>query len=338
MDRAIRRWSWGLLATAWIAALLAFSPARGLAFNESVQHWAQEFPKTDFIRRTVDLSEIKGHGATRNSIRPIVDPEFVPVARVEGIGAREPVVTLVADFVARAYPIRMLIWHEIVNDVVSGKPVVVAYSPLSNSAAAYLRRVEGREVLFGNTGRLRHFNLIMYDTGSESWWQQFSGSAILGSKAGITLERLVTKVQSLERFRDAYPDGEVMVPKDPKAMAYGTTPYVHMDRAGGKGLGGYLMPRDVKPFERVVIVGEDAWTLKRLREKGAYETDDLYIGVVPGQNSAHDAKWISFGRDVGNVVVRRRDADSGEWIDTAHDVTFAFLFKAFHPAGVLYTW
>ena len=322
----------------WLAVALAVFPGAVSAFSENVQHWAREFPKTDFIRRAIDLSEIKSHGARRNSIPPIVAPRFVPAAQAEGIGPKEPVVTLVVDFIARAYPIRMLIWHEIVNDTVSGKPVVVTYSPLGNSAAAYLRRAEGKDLLFGNTGRTRHFNSILYDTITHSWWQQFTGRAILGSAAGLTLERLVTKVQSFQRFREAYPDGEVMVPKDPKAMAYGTSPFVGMDRAGGKGLGDYLLPRDVKPFERVVVVGEDAWTLKRLREEGAYETDDVYIGVVPGQNSAHDTKWISFGRDVGNVVARRRDADSGEWVDAVHDVTFAFLFKAFHPSGVIYTW
>ncbi|MEK9753982.1 MAG: DUF3179 domain-containing (seleno)protein [Rhodospirillaceae bacterium] len=322
-----------------MAALLwAAAPAEAVAFGESVQHWAREFPKTDFTRRAVDFSEIRSVGATRNSIPPIVKPAFQPVGNVEGIGEHEPVLAVTLDFAARAYPIRVLLWHEVVNDTLSGKPIVVTYSPLSNSGAAYFRTLEGKEMLFGNTGRLRHFNTILYDRESGSWWQQFTGKGIVGARVGKGLTRIASVVQSWERFREAHPESEVLMPPNPTARPYGTTPFVGMDKAGPKGLDAYLLPPEVKPFERVVVIGETAWTIKRLREKGAVEKDGFYLGVVPGQNSTHDTKWISFGRDVGNVIARHRDPTTGDWVTNLHTIAYAFAFKAFYPGGILYTW
>ena len=331
---------WALVGTLTALLVLASAslPGPAAAFGENVQHWAREFPKTDFTKRAVDFSEIKSVGATRNSIPPIVKPSFRPVAQIKEIGAQEPVVAVILDFAARAYPLRVLLWHEIVNDTLSGKAIVVTYSPLTNSAAAYFRNLDGKEMLFGNTGRLRHFNTIMYDRESGSWWQQFTGKAIVGAAVGKGLTRIASVVQSFERFREAYPEGEVLMPPNPTARPYGTTPFVGMDKAGPKGLDAYLLPPEVKPFERVVVIGDAAWTVKRLTEKGAVEKDGFYLGMVPGQNSAHDTKWISFGQDVGNVIARHRDPATGDWVTNPHTITFAFTFRAFYPGGVLYSW
>ncbi len=74
---------------------------------------------------------------------------------------------------AGAYPLRILLWHEIVNDVVDGVPVLVSYCPLCNSGVVFDRRIEGKTLSFGNTGRIRYFDMLMYDHQTESWWQQF---------------------------------------------------------------------------------------------------------------------------------------------------------------------
>jgi hypothetical protein len=308
------------------------------ASPENVQHWAREFPKTDFTKRTINFSEIRADGATRDSIEPIHKPKFVPVAEVTGLGELEPVISLSVNFEARAYPLRVLLWHEIVNDVIDNMPIAVTYCPLCNSSVVFKRSINGKTAVFGNTGRLRHFDMVMYDLESESWWQQFTGRAIIGARAGEKLEALPSRVESLARFRERHPDGQVLAPSDPAARPYGTTPFVRMDTSSGEGLGDYNLPVEVKPFDRVVVVGGEAWTFKRLREKGDIERDDLYIGIEPGQNSIHDTKWINFGRDVGNVVVRRFDAELNDWVDAVHDVSFAFAFKAFVPGGVLYSW
>ena len=322
------------------AALLAtiVMPGVALAIGDNIQYWSQEFPRADFTKRAVDISEIRSDGATRDTIRPIIKPIFKPVKDVSGMGEIEPVVSVEIDFDARAYPLRLLVWHELVNDELANVPILVSYSPLTNSAQVYDRRADGKTTPFGNTGRTRHFDTIMYDAATESWWQRYSGSAILGTSVGKELKPLVSRVESLARFRARHPDADIMVPADPPERPYGSTPYVRMDTKPGHGLEAYPLPKEIKPFDRVVVVGGEAWPFKRLQEKGAIERGNLYIAWEPGQNSAHDTKWIHFGRDVGNVVVRRYDSDNEEWADELHTVAFAFAFKAFHPEGVFHPW
>ena len=100
----------------------------------------------------------------------------------------EPVIGLVVNGDARAYPLKILIWHEIVNDTVGGVPVTVTYCPLCNSAIVFERTVDGRVLDFGTTGKLRNSDLVMYDRQTESWWQQFSGTAIVGAMTGTKLD------------------------------------------------------------------------------------------------------------------------------------------------------
>jgi hypothetical protein len=85
---------------------------------------------------------------------------------------------------------------------------------------------------------------------------------------------------------------------------------------------------------RVVAVGDEAWTLPLIRESGPITRDDVTIRWVSGQNSALDSGRIAGGRDVGNVIVRRGTGPEAE--DAIHDVTFAFVFRAFHPQGVIH--
>ncbi len=304
--------------------------------GEGPLFWEREFPATDFKKYSIDYSEIRSDSATRDSIPPINKPRFAAVDKINGIGDLEPVISVVIDGEARAYPIRIMLWHEIVNDRIGNVPILVSYCPLCNSSVVYDRRVDGRALAFGNTGRLRHFDMVMYDHATSSWWQQFDGQAIVGEMLGKRLKPIASRVESLARFRSSWPDGQVMVPSDPAARPYGTTPYVRMDSSDGSGLEAYGLPKGVTPFDRVVVVGREAWTLKLLRERGVIEEADTVIAWEAGQNSAHDAKLIYFGRDVGNVMVRRFDPNSDEYIDAPHDLPFAFTFAAFVKGGVLH--
>ena len=102
---------------------------------------------------------------------------------------------------ARAYPLQILVWHELVNDRVGGIPVLVTFCPLCNTAIAFDRRVRGRTLGFGTTGNLRFADLVMYDRGTESWWQQFSGVALVGHYAGARLRQLPARSSPGARSR-----------------------------------------------------------------------------------------------------------------------------------------
>ncbi|MFQ5971553.1 MAG: DUF3179 domain-containing protein [Alphaproteobacteria bacterium] len=305
--------------------------------GEGPDDWEREFPNTDFAQRSIEFDEIDSDGATRDSIPPIVDPRFIPAASAADVGPLEPVLSIGINGDHRAYPLRILLWHEIVNDVVGGVPVLVSYCPLCNSGVVFDRRA-GDEVLeFGNTGRLRNFDMVMYDKATESWWQQFLGEALMGELTGTRLEALPARLESMQSFRKRAPEGRVLVPNDVRARPYGTTPYVGMDSgAEPPGIARLkaALPSGVRPLMRVIVVGEEAWTLDLVRDRGRIESGDLAIDWTPGQNSIHDTRQISDGRDVGNVVVRRR-VDQG-FEDVPYDVSFAFAFAAFVPDGTLH--
>jgi hypothetical protein len=188
---------------------------------------------------------------------------------------------------------------------------------------------------FGTTGKLRHSDLIMYDRQSESWWQQYSGQAIVGRYAGRALEMLPSRLESWAEFQARAQDGMVLVPENLGARPYGTNPYVGYDSAGMPFLYDAEVPDGIAPLVRVVVVvGEEAWSLDRLREAGRIEAGELVLSWRLGQASALDTSRIADGRDVGSVIVQRRH--DGRLEDIVHHVTFAFVFHAFEPDGTLH--
>lgn len=313
------------------AAMLFSVVSVSLAMADAPRQWTREWPRTDFARATVDLAEIVSGGPAKDGIPSIDEPRFVSVDEVEGLAANEPVLSLILGKDARAYPLRVMIWHEIVNDVVACVPVTVTYCPLCNTGIVFDRRLDGRRLDFGTTGKLRHSDLVMYDRQTESWWQQFGGKAIVGELAGRSLTIIPSRLESFASFQARARDGRVLVPTNPRFRAYGTNPYVGYDQATRPFLFTGNLPDKVPAMMRVVAVGKEAWALPLVRSKGVIKAGDLSIRWRPGQVSALDTADITRGADVGNVVVQRHGKD------VPHTVTFAFTFFAFEPRGTLHT-
>ena len=311
--------------TALAAGLLL---AAGALANPT--QWEREFPKTDFTRSSVDFSEIISGGPPRDGIPAINDPSFIPVAAEDRIPDSEPVMTLEMEGqTPRAYPIRYLMWHEIVNDEVGGIPVAVTYCPLCNSGMVFDARLDGETRTFGVSGKLRHSDMVMYDRETESWWQQAVGEGIVGHHMGDRLDQLPAWMESWAEFRARNPDALVMDEPDWRRQ-YGSNPYVSYDSSTRPFLfSGEMPPHDIEPLMRVVRVEDRAWTYERLREEGEITEAGVTISWRSGQASALDSANMAQGRDVGTVRVR--DAASGA--DVPHDVPFAFAFHAFFPDG-----
>ena len=187
--------------------------------------------KTDFSLHTVPYENIVQAAAARDGGIPAIDnPVFIGRREAEGwLFALEPVVAFESNGQARAYPIQILIFHEIVNDVVGGTPVAVTYCPLCNSAITFDRRVDGATYDFGVSGNLLNSDLIMYDRQTHSWWQQLTGEGIVGENAGKRLTILPSFVVSWLDFKAAFPEGEVLSRDTGYARAYGFTPYEGYD-------------------------------------------------------------------------------------------------------------
>ncbi len=312
--------------------VLVFSVLIGLstAAAANPEFWRSEGWETNFDKTAIDLGEIMSGGPPRDGIPPIDEPRFVPAAKAE-LAPREPVIGLAIGDDARAYPLSVLIWHEIVNDTVAGVPVAVTYCPLCDAAIVFERRVGDRVLRFGTTGKLRNSDLVMWDDATESWWQQFSGQAIVGDYTGTELAMLPTRVESWDRFRDRHPNGQVLVPTDPGMRRYGHNPYIGYDESRWPFLYRGSAPEGVNAMQRVVKVGDAAWSLDLLTSRGRIATPDgLVLEWEPGQATALGSQDIAEGRDIGNVTVQR----DGE--DVVHDVTFLFAFNAFLPDGKIF--
>jgi hypothetical protein len=308
--------------------------------------WQREWPKTDFTKFKVDFAEIRSGGPPKDGIPSIDQPKFEKLAGGKAMGwsaqieDQEAVIALEVAGDARAYPLRILTWHEIVNDTVGGKPVAVTYCPLCNSALVFERTLKGRLLDFGTTGKLRNSDLVMYDRQTESWWQQFTGEAILGELTGSELKLVPSRLESFARFRKRFPEGQVLVPNNPSLRSYGRNPYVRYDEIGRLPfLYQGELPDGIHAMERVVAVEvapgkHEAWSLEFLRKQGEVRAGDLVLKWEAGQASALDSSTVAGGRDVGNVTVQRRRGEGFE--DVPYDVTFAFAFHAFRRGAKIH--
>lgn len=318
-------------------ALLSVMALMTYPVMASPERWRAAGWKTDFSKSTVPLGEILSGGPRRDGIPPIDLPVFKPPAEIRDIAAREPVIVFPLDGNARAYPLRVLTWHEIVNDVVDGLPVAVTYCPLCNAALVFDRRVAGRVLDFGTTGLLRNSDLVMWDRQTESWWQQFTGEAIVGSYAGTELKMLPSRVLAYGEFVKSWPGNPVLVPSNPALRQYGRNPYVAYDQ--GKtpfALFKGDLPRGLPAMARVVVArtpnGMAAVSLALLSERERIEHDGVLFTWRKGQASALGTAEIAQGHDVGNVEVV--DASGKPLV---HDVTFAFVLNAFNKEARVLT-
>jgi hypothetical protein len=203
---------------------------------------------------------------------------------------------------------------------------------LCNASIVFDRTVDGKAVEFGTTGKLRNSDLVMYDRDSESWWQQFSGKALAGRHTGKTLKMIPSRLDSWGRFKEEFPDGQVLVPNNERMRTYWRTPYDAYDSSLKPFLFGGILPVGIPAMERVVLVrGEElfAVALPLLERERRIEEGNIVVTWTPGQASALDTATIADGRDVGNVEVYRM-VDS-EKRPVVHDVTFAFVVNAFEP-------
>lgn len=317
------------LAVCAVAVLTGLGAAGPLAADP--QFWRHEWPQTDFSVTTVpNWVEILSGGPPKDGIPALDDPVVIPVSDARDIEPAEPVIALeIAGQVPRAYPVRYLTWHEIVNDTPGGLPVAVTFCPLCNSALTFDRRVQGQVLSFGVTGKLRQSDMIMYDRQTQSWWQQATGTAIVGTMTGTELTLLPSWMESWQTFRSRNPAGLVMAEPDWN-RPYGRNPYRGYDSAARPFLySGAPPPHGIPALARVVRVGNRAWPLTRLAEAGTLTEAGVTLSWRAGQASALDSDRIGQGRDIGSVRVR--DA-AGR--DLPHDVLFAFAFHAFWPEGI----
>jgi len=317
-----------LAAMIWMAATGAMAQTD----EQYIRYWKSEWPVTDFSKRSVDFDEILSGGPPKDGIPPIDEPKFMTVEEIDGvIEDQQPVIGVVINGAAKAYPLSVMTWHEIANDELGGVPISVTFCPLCNAAIVFDRRLDGQVLDFGTTGKLRNSDLVMWDRQTESWWQQFTGEGIIGEMTGKRLKIIPARLESFANFRNRAPDGKVLVPNGRYVRNYGQNPYVGYDSLAQPFLFRGELPTTLPPLMRVVSLGaEGAWSFALLQQQKEIRLDDgRVIRWEPGQYSALDDNVIAQSRDVGNVTVTR--LENGKEVDVAHGIDFAFAYHAFYP-------
>jgi hypothetical protein len=265
-----------------------------------------------FPEPLIDTAELLSGGPPPDGIPAIDRPKFLAADHVDFLEDEEPVLAIEIGDDARAYPLQVMTWHEIVNDTVDGVPVAVTYCPLCNTAIAYGRRLGDRVLDFGTSGMLYNSALVMYDRQTESLWSHFTAEGIVGHLAGQELEVYPVAIVAWADWREAHPDGLVLSRDTGHDRDYGRNPYPGYDDIDSPA---FLFEGEVDgrlaAKERVIGIerGGEAVAVRadELAEAGVVEVeiggDTLVVWLDPGTASALDSPVLADGRDVGATGV-----------------------------------
>ncbi len=264
----------------------------------------------DLANLKVPKENIAVSGLPKDGLENFDHPEFIPIAAVDEINeeirgkyqvSRDRVVGLRINGDARAYPIRILQWHEVINDEVGGVPVAVTYSPFGDSVVVFDRRVNGKTLEFAESGLLYNSTLLMFDRredpAQESLWSQLQFRAVSGpeAKKGTTLKTLPCEMSRWDDWKERYPDSKVIKPNTSKMRQYQADPY------------GRFHSMDTLQFEVIPMPPEDQYKNKTGMMILQWD-DDLYPVPYPVvvENKKDENKWRT---QIGGheVVIRYTD-------------------------------
>lgn len=275
---------------------------------------------TDFSIHSVPFTEIISGGPGKDGIPALDASQYERVGDVAWLAAGEPVIAVEINGEARAYPIQILIWHEIANDTLGDIPIAVTFCPLCHTAIVYDRRLDGAVQQFGVSGKLRHSDMVMFDRATESWWQQATGEAIVGTLTGSQLEFLPSQLMGWQQFAGRYPEGTVLSRETGHSRSYGSNPYIGYDDI------------DTSPFLLDDVTLLDGRLSPKLRvlavalgdEAAAYPFPDLAVERVvndevggvplvilfwPGVVSGLGGDTVAGGDEVGSAAAFVRQLD-----------------------------
>ncbi len=165
----------------------------------------------------------------RDAIPPLDSPKYESAQEAGWLRDDDIVLGVEFNNDARAYPLKILNWHEIVNEKIGGKDVLVSYCPLCRSGILFDRNLEGRVLTFGNTGALYESDMVMYDRQTESFWFQVAGRAIRGPLKGKELSLLPSYLTTWKQWRALYPTTKVLSRKTGFIRRYESDPYSGYD-------------------------------------------------------------------------------------------------------------
>lgn len=307
----------------FIAAMVgAFATLGGMLLHQrylSMQGW-----QTDFDVRAVTLGELTVW-EDRDATHPIDHPIFAAIDSARMLHGSDSVIALELNGEWRAYPLAILVNHQIVNDVMQGIPIAVTYCPLCNSALVFNRRVGERVLRFGVSGATRNSGFLMWDDYSQSWWQQFTGEAVIGDYIGTRLEILPSKIVTWDMYKKWHTMGRVLVgDKDLGPLEYSPQRMDWFENVDPSDFVDKPLDRRLPPKERVLaalVNGETvAYPFSLLAQHTVINDTAGGQAVVAfwQTGDVNDDNTVRQGEDVGMAVLFYR---------TVNDQTLTFVVR-----------
>lgn len=269
------------------------------------------------------FAKLRSGGPSKDGIPSIDNPEFESAQDANNwLKPDDLVLGFVHTGEVRAYPLRILNWHEIVNDNVSGDPVLITYCPLCFTGIAFSRVIDGQASEFGTSGKLINSNLVMYDRASDSLWTQLGGEAIIGPNVGKKLTQLPLDTLTWAQWSTAHPDSVVLSRDTGFARDYDANPYQgyeqNRDTFGTQFSDDRLHPKD-KIFGIEANGKFKAYSEELLKQKG--KLTDSFAGQT-----------LEITRDnVGKVQIQNKTT-GGEIVPT---ISYWFAWVGFHQDAEL---
>lgn len=274
----------------------------------------------------IPIDEIKMGGPPRDGIPSLDNPVLVAAGDAAYLKGRDRVLGISVKGFAHAYPIRILNYHEIVNDVIGGKAVVITYCPLCGSGAAFEASIGGGDYEFGVSGLLYNSDVLMYDRETGSLWSQLMHQAVTGPMKGARLQQLPMSNTSWKEWTERFPQTRVLSNKTGYSRNYTVNPYPNY---GTDGKLYFPVSHTSNKYRRKEIVmgleidGQfKAYPFKELK-KGPGNFEDEFAG-----------KNFSVEFDKKHKTARIVEAGGSE---IATIMAFWFAWYAFHPETEIYT-
>lgn len=306
MTQTILRARFGLvLLGTWLLAAQSVQAVEKLGFN--LDH------------ATIPVAEIRAGGPPRDGIPSIDRPKLVPAAKVRFLAADDMVVSFTHHGETRAYPLRILVWHEIVNDRIGDLAINVSYCPLCGSAMVFDRSVDGRVLEFGVSGLLYQSDVLMYDRQTESLWSQLEMAAVSGPQVGHSLHMLPARHLTWSAWKQAHPEGLVLSTDTGHDIDYRNLPYKGYESSSRLMFPVRFNRQDLPT--KAWIVGVVINGVAR-----AYPREQLPDGRIVEDTVGGMPLRIHYDRDSHEVTITDANGTS-----VLHTPAYWFAWQAFHP-------
>lgn len=283
----------------------------------------------DLSGAVIPVEEILHGGPQRDGIPSIDVPQFVTGEMAdEFLHEKDLILGVVVGDEARAYPIKILNWHEIVNDRIGDVAMAITYCPLCGSGVVFAAEIDGAVLQFGVSGLLYNSDVLLYDRQSESLWSQLLRRGISGDYAGTALQTLPSQHTTWQAWQKMHPQSAVLSPQTGFVRDYDTDPYagyaesarIYFPTKSRGEAKTALADFHAKEWVLGVVVGDavKSYPFSQLHQQGLANFDD----VVGGQTLT--IEWDA-------------EAESATAMSSAGDISvvraFWFAWHAFYPQG-----